>query len=156
MQTITIDGKEYVLVPKEQLQPVEQPAPSGTETPQDAEISPLNDFMMDAPIAPTETHPDDGLATQDEKTQSIRVTQVPETPQETVVSSLPSVPAAQPKKYLYRERFVNKELTAADVVAMPTYHRELLASNPEDPMIQADKRKPKELRLFYGPGTEQE
>lgn len=154
MQTITIDGKEYVLVPKEQLQPVEQPVVERTETTQDADSSVLNDFMVDAPIAPTETHPDDGLATQKEKEKNIRVIEIPQ--QETVVSSLPSVPAAQPKKYEYFERFKNHELTAADIMTFPRIGRDLLANNPEDPLIKADAKRPKSQQLFYGPGNEPE
>ena len=156
MQTVVIDGKEYVLVPKEQLQPVETPVNNGTETTQDEPGSPLDDFLDTSPVSTPQKPFDDGLATNAEKQNSIRVVVPQENPQDTTVSVLPDVPKATPRPYAYRERFIKQELMPADITAQPTFHRELLAGNPEDPMIKADQNKPRELQLFYGPGTQQE
>jgi hypothetical protein len=149
MQTITLDGIEYVLVPKETLQPtiaggVGSQPPVAT---QDAPRSPLEDFIGESVAPTTQPHVDDGLATQDEKEIAIRVV----TPEQTV-----DVPKAQPKVYDYREKFLKKELMPSDVYATPKYDAKTLAGNPEDPMIKADAQKPASMRLFYGPGAQYE
>jgi len=149
MKTIVIDGQEYVLVPKEQLQPVETPQTvnNARETAQEAfhgGSSLLDDFTDTTTVSKPV---DDGLATAKEKDEAIRVV-------EPVATQ--NVRQAVPRPYAYRQKFIKKELTPADVLARPTYHGELLKGNPEDPMIKADAQKPKEMQLFYGPGTQYE
>lgn len=146
MQTVTIDGQEYVLVPKEDLQPA-QTVGNARESSQDAfhgGSSILEDFR---PVQPVSKPVDDGLATQKEKEQAIRIVED--------TQSL-NVPKAHPRPYSYRQKFVKKELTPADVYALPQFHGELLTGNPEDPMIKSDAQKPKNMQLFYGPGTQYE
>ena len=147
MQTITLDGVEYVLVPKEQLQPVDQPSIEATQQAPDAPQSVLNDFVDQSVVPPTSKPVDDGLATQSEKENAIRVVEP---------TATQNVRQAVSRPYAYRQKFIKKELTPADVLARPTYHGELLKGNPEDPMIKSDAQKPKEMQLFYGPGTQYE
>jgi hypothetical protein len=142
MQTIIIDGKEYVLVPKEQLQPVPTPTP---EVVPDSASTPLQDFLGGGGTSTPPLVVDDGLATSEEKKEAIRVV----TPSQTV-----NVPKAQPKTSPYREKFLKKELGPEDVASPPKFHREMLTNNPEDPMIKADAQRPASQRLFYGPGAE--
>jgi len=147
MKTVTLDGVEYALVPTEQLRPVDQPSIDATLAAPVAPQQPssvFNDFLDQTP---TVTPVDDGLATQAEKENAIRVVD----PNATV-----GVPTAQPKPYAYRERFLKKEVSPADVTTTPSFSQALLAGNPEDPMIKADSKKPKSMQLFYGPGTQYE
>lgn len=152
MQTVILDGIEYVLVPKEQLQPTiaggvgsQPPQNQASQTTQDAPRSPLEDFVDQSVVSTPTKHVDDGLATQDEKKNAIRV-----------VEQSPSVPKAQPKVYTYREKYLKKELTPADIYVFPKFDAKTLAGNPEDPMIKADAQKPKDQQLFYGPGAQYE
>ena len=145
MKTIVIDGKEYVLVPKDELEPVID----DTLTTQDATRSPLDDFDDQSVVLPPAKPIDDGLATQDEKKKSIRVVT-----QDEIVETLPVAPPAQPKKYDYRERYLKKELMPSDVLTFSRIDQSLLKANPEDPMIKADANRPKENQLFYGPGVQ--
>ena len=97
MQTVVIDGKEYVLVPKEAVQPSTIPpvvstpqnigVPSVPQAPETA-ISPLDDFLS---VSDLKGGVDDGLATQQEKETLIRVVEPPKT-QDVVVSVIPNVP----------------------------------------------------------------
>jgi len=152
MRTIVIDGKEYVLVPSEQLREV-PPEPLQETAPDNAQ-SVLEDFIdpsgMDTQSAPV----DDGLATLEEKKQAIHITDQGET--QDVVAAPLQAPKAQPKPYSYRERFLKKKLMPSDIMTFSRIDQDFLDSNPEDPMIKADARLPKSKRLFYGPSTEQE
>lgn len=139
MQTIVLDGKEYVLVPAEQLQ----------EVPPKPQESALIDFLQDnVPLI------DDGLATEKEKQTSIRVLEGNNL-QEIVTNSI-TAPKAHPKPYLYRERYLRKELLPSDIMTFSRMNQSFLDSNPEDPMIKADAKKPRSRQVFYGPSTEQE
>lgn len=152
MQTITIDGKEYVLVPKEQLREVPKP-PENIEP--DPPQSVLSDFLgesgMDTPLPPV----DDGLQDNKEKQEAIKITIQDDNPQDIVTRGV-TAPKAQPRPYLYRERFLKKELLPTDIMTFSRMSTTLLEGNPEDPFIKADAKKPKSQRLFYGPGSEQE
>lgn len=157
MNTIVIDGKEYVLIPKEQLQPVETP-PVATTPPNaspDNTTSVLEDFMGGGGTSTPPIHPDDGLATNKEKQEAIKIV-LPSPNQTEIVdpSKMVTVPKATPKPSGYRERFINHTLDPNDVSVPLKFSRELLAGNPEDPMIKADSQRPKGDQLFYGPGIQ--
>lgn len=146
MQIVILDGIEYVLVPKEQLQPTIAGG-IGSQPLQDAPRSSLEDFVDQSIVSSPTLHVDDGLATQDEKENAIRVV----TPQQ-----ISTIPKAQSKVYEYRDKFLKKELTPADIHTFPKYDAKTLAGNPEDPMIKADALRPPDQRLFYGPGAQYE
>lgn len=150
MQKIIIDGKEFVLVPSEQLKEV-TPEPLKNTAP-DPTQSVLEDFL--APDAPM--HPDDGLATEEEKQEAIKVTVQSDNPQDIVTGGITAVPKATPRPYSYRERFLKKQILPSDVMTFSRVDQDFLDSNPEDPWIKADAKLPKHKRLFYGPSTEQE
>lgn len=157
MKTIVLDGVEYALVPKEQLQPVNQPptpAEISQETTQDSPGGILSDFVDSAPVAPIEPPVDDGLATHEEKQELIQV-HIPHEEQ-TIVSQPVAAPKAQPRPYAYRQKFLDRDLSPADVMTFPRISRQIIDANPEDPMIKADSKLRKEDQLFYGPGTQVE
>jgi len=151
MKIVVLDGVEYVLIPKSELLP-DQPIEDTLQPPDAPErgSSPLDDFL---PHPPTKSSIDDGLATQDEKENAITI----QTPEQIVVApKIPNVPKATPQKSSYREKYVKKELTPADVMTFPRYGRSHFTDNPEDPMIKTDANRPKGKQLFYGPGIESE
>ena len=151
MQKIVLDGKEYVLVPSEQLKEIPQP-PKNIEDSSTKSI--LADFLEESSVEIARSPVDDGLMDNKEKGNAIRVV---DNPQDLVVrQEIIYAPPAKPKPYAYRERFLKKELLASDIMTFSRLSSTLIAGNPEDPMIKADARKPKEMRLFYGPGGEQE
>lgn len=143
MNTVVIDGREYVLVPKDELEII-PPAPVA---PVQESTSPLEDFLG---------YVDDGLATPEEKQSAIQVHTDPnlysQEPQAYVTETLPVVPPAQPKRYEYREKYLNHEITASDVFALPSYKFGVIKNYVDVPMIEADKKRPKDKQLFYGEG----
>ena len=145
MQTILIDGKEFVLVPKEDLQPVIQVKETiQPETPGDI----LNDFL------PAETTPSSSLpkpleiATIEEATESVRIVDA---------TSLINIPQAASKEYEYRKKFLTKTLTPHDVKTYrPNYA--LVKDFTEIPEIAAldSGNAPSQSTgpSFYGPGPQ--
>lgn len=148
MQTIILDGKEYVLVPREQLREVPQPAQ--TTPPQPPQTS-LDDFLVDNGTEIVPPPVDDGLADNKEKQGAIRVVE-----QEVITAQPLSAPPARSRPYEYRQRFLRKEVLPSDIMTFSRLSQSMIDANPEDPFIKADAKKPKSKQLFYGPGSEQE
>lgn len=104
MQVITIDGKEYVLVPKEDLQPVNpEPRPNTQPKPQE-EV--LNDFLpVESPAITTQIILHE-IATIEERKEAIRIVDA---------TSISNIPSATPKKSEYREKFLTHDLSPNDI-----------------------------------------
>lgn len=147
MQTITIDGKEYVLVPKEDLQPINpQRSISTSLEPQE---SLLNDFIPESSTSlPFKSKPLE-IATIEEQREAIRVVDA---------TNINEVPKASPKEYEYRKRFVEKNLTTQDIRNLSRPNSGLIRNFSEIPEIKAldAGRTPSTSTgpSFYGPGVE--
>lgn len=139
MNTVIIDGKEYVLIPREQLQ--EKPPQTPPSEPVE---SVLADFFGGEVV-------DDGLATHKEKQSAIQVITQPPT-QDQVVDVIPGVRPATPQRYAYREKFVRHELTPGDIFAPNTYMFGVVKNYKDVEMIESDKMRPPNKQLFYGEG----
>ena len=151
MQTIILDGKEYALIPKEQLREIPQPIKNIQDS---STKSILDEFLEESNVEIARPLVDDGLMDNKEKRNAIKVI---DNPQDLVVrQEIIYAPPAKPKPYEYRERYLKKELLASDIMTFSRISSATISGNPEDPMIKADEKKPKSMRLFYGPGGEQE
>jgi len=135
MQTITIDGKEYVLIPREQLQPVPEPAQSV-----------LADF-----VELSDTYVDDGLSSHKDKQAAIQVVE-----QTNIVDEAPTVKKADGKEYEYRTRFLNHELIPSDVFSVNRGVMNAVKRYKDVGSIEADKSRPPEHQMFYGEGLTSE
>ena len=147
MQTIVIEGKEFVLIPKEDLQPV-NPQPVQNIQPEPKEAI-LNDFLPED-STPTISRPKPlEIATIEERQEAIRVVDA---------TTLQNVPKATAKESDYRKRFLEKELTANDVRIFKRPNHGLIKNFSEIPEIaELDSGNTPSKSTgpsFYGPGAQ--
>lgn len=138
METIILNGKEYVLVPIEHYQaPLESPVP-----PQEATESFLEGFTGGEVSLEPETRVNDNTNI---PAPLIRVM---------TQDSMGEIVEASAKPSTYREKYLKRELTGGDVSQTAKPNPTIITQFKDLPEIEMDKRVSSDKQRFYGPGVE--
>lgn len=139
MDTINVGGQEYVLVPKDQVK--SQQSTTVVPQPQNMPNSPprsvLSDFIGKEVVI--------RIPPKDMEINQVRMVDA---------RSKVKVAKAKPQLYDYWVKYKTKSLTPGDIMGYAGYNTKKITEFKDLAEIEADKNRPEESRLFYGPGVE--
>lgn len=146
MDTVTLNGQKFVLVPEELWAYLTGANSASRSNLQPEPENVLNDFV--GPQATNEpfNHPFPQEATQVEKEESIVLVET--------ASPVLDVPLASGRPYDYRQKFLNQELTPADITGYPSQGVRMVKEFRDIDEIEKDRHLPAEEQNFYGPGLQ--